>query len=201
MKKLLAIVFAIVLTFSMATIAFAADKATITANNGSADVDVKVLIEAGVFDPNDPSNPDYPNRPGPGNPDDVNPDSKAAVYKIDIDATDAEFKYTFDSDYDTSSRTYKNGKWNKDTANIKVINSSNTAVNVSAKWKNNGVKNGVTGTLSNTSFDLKSAVNTPANAIPSANIGVKIDKNNVPTVYDNFTLDSVTVTIKGINLA
>ena len=200
MRKFLATVLALVLALSMATVAFAADKATVTANNTSADVDVKIVIEAGVFDPNDPSNPDYPDGPGPGNPDDVNPDSKAAVYRIDIDATDAEFKYTFDSNYDAGSRTYKNGKWNKESANIKVVNSSNTAVNISAKWKNNGVKNGVTGTLSNTNFNLKSGVNTPANGIPSNNIGVKIDKNNIPTVYEDFVLDSITVTIKGINL-
>lgn len=199
MRKFLAIVLALVLALSMATVAFAADKATVTANNESADVDVKVVIDSSTFDkPTDPNDPDYPD--GPGDPDDVNPDSSIAVYRIDIDATDAEFKYTFDSNYDAGSRTYKNGKWNKESANIKVTNSSNTAVNISAKWKNNGVKNGVTGTLSNTNFNLKSGVNTPANGIPSNNIGVKINTSNVPTVYDDFVLDSVTVTIKGINL-
>ena len=199
MRKFLAIVLTLVLALSMATVAFAADKATVTANNDSADVDVKVVIDSSTFDkPTDPNDPDYPD--GPGDPDDVNPDSSIAVYRIDIDATDAEFKYTFDSKYDAGSRTYKSGSWNKDSANIKVVNSSNTAVNISAKWKNNGVKNGVTGTLSNTNFNLKSGVNTPANGIPSNNIGVKIDKTNVPTVYDDFVLDSVTVTIKGINL-
>ena len=199
MRKFLAIVLALTLALSMATVAFAADKATVTANNESADVDVKVVIDSSTFDkPTDPNDPDYPD--GPGDPDDVNPDSSIAVYRIDIDATDAEFKYTFDSNYDAGSRTYKNGKWNKESANIKVTNSSNTAVNISAKWKNNGVKNGVTGTLSNTNFNLKSGVNTPANGIPSNNIGVKINTSNVPTVYDDFVLDSVTVTIKGINL-
>lgn len=198
MKKVFAIVLALALALSMATIAFAADKATITENNGSADVDVRIIIDSSTFDkPTDPNDPDYPD--GPGNPDDVNPDSSIAVYKIDIDATAAEFKYTFDSEYDTTSRTYKNGSWNKTTADIKVANSSNTAVKVTAAWVNGGVKSGVTGTLTNTSFNLASGVNT--SSAPSNNIKVAIGAKDIPTVYENFTLDSVRVTIQGITLA
>lgn len=196
MKKILAIVLALALALSMSTVAFAA----ITENNGSEDAEVKVVINSDAFKaPTDPEDPDYPD--GPGDPDDVNPDSKLAVYKVDIDATEAVFEYTFDADYNTETHQYDGGSWTNLTAPIKVSNHSNTAVNVTAAWKdggNSGSLNNVNAALSNTSFQLVSAVNTDKDNAPSDSITVTIE-DTVPSVYNNFTLDFVTITIAGTN--
>lgn len=197
MKKIVAIMLALALVFAMSTVSFAA----IQVNNGSEDAEVKVVINSDVFHPTDPDDPDYPD--GPGDPDDVDPDSKIAVYKVDIDATGAVFEYTFDSNYNTETHQYDSGSWKNLTAPIKVTNHSNTAVNITAAWKdggNSGSLNNVNATLSNNEFQLASAVNTGTaeNPVPSNDITVTIE-DTVPSVYNDFTLDYVTITIEGTN--
>ncbi|MCH5189435.1 MAG: hypothetical protein J1F37_02620 [Oscillospiraceae bacterium] len=200
MKKIVAIMLALALVFAMSTVSFAA----IQENNGSEDAEVKIVIKSDVFNaPTDPDDPDYPD--GPGDPDDVNPDSKVAVYKVDIDASKAVFTYTFDSEYDTESHQYNKGSWDKLSAPITVTNHSNTAVKITADWKENGNSgslNNVSATLSNKEFNLGSSVNTGTeeNPVPSNDITVTIE-DTVPSVYTGFTLDYVTVTIAGINMA
>ena len=206
MKKIVAIMLALALVFAMSTVSFAA----ITENNGKEDAEVKVIINSDVFNPptdpgDDPDNPDPDYPDGPGDPDDVNPDSKLAVYKVDIDARDAEFKYTFSNNYNTETHQYDSGSWDSLTAPITVTNHSNTAVKVTAAWKdggNSGTLNNVKATLSENVFNLASSVNTGTeeNPVPSKDIIVTIE-DTVPSVYTGFTLDYVTITIEGINMA
>ena len=125
MKKLLAIALALVLALSMATVAFAAnaqrtEPETVTENNGTADAEVWVLIDEGTL---------------PEDPEDVDPEGDDVVYSVSIDATAADFTYTFDKDYDAATHKYKGGTWNKESANIVVTNDSNTKVGISAAWK------------------------------------------------------------------
>ena len=209
MRKFLAIVLALMLALSMATIAFAATatetaNATIEANkdnpltedNNSADAEVKVKLI---------------NDKLPDNPQDVDPDDEEnVVYAVDIDAKGAVFTYTFDANYNTTTHQYEDGSWDKLSDVIKVTNHSNTSIDITAVWKENGVTgvevdataktaklNNVTATLSNTEFDLASAVNAAENAAPTANIGVAIS-DTIPTVFsDEFALNYVTITIAG----
>ena len=206
MKKIVAIMLALALVFAMSTVSFAA----ITENNGEEDAEVKVIINSDVFNPptdpgDDPDNPDPDYPDGPGDPDDVNPDSKLAVYKVDIDARDAEFKYTFSNNYNTETHQYDSGSWDKDQATITVTNHSNTAVKISASWKQTaGFLNNVQGHIAegDEEFYLASSVNTGTeeNPVPSKDITLTVD-DTVPSTYTTFTLDYVTITISGVNMA
>lgn len=193
MKKLLAIVLALTLALSMATVSFAATITNDTPDLTDSSSEVKVIVKNGTL----PENPEDIDPNGP------NPD--AIVYKVDIDATGAVFTYTFDANYNPDTHQYEGGNWDKSNDVITVSNHSNTGIDVTAEWKENGVAgvvvnaaaktatlNNVTSTLSNTEFKLDSAVN--KTDAPSNDIGVAVA--NIPTVFEGeFTLNYVTVTI------
>ena len=193
MRKLLAIVLALALALSMATVTFAATITNETPDLTDSSSEVKIIVKNGTL---------------PENPEDIDPNGpnpEAIVYKVDIDATGAVFTYTFDANYNTTTHQYEGGNWDKTNDVITVSNHSNTGIDVTAVWKENGVAgvvvdaaaktatlNNVTSTLSNTEFKLDSAVN--KTDAPSNDIGVAVA--NIPTVFEGeFTLNYVTVTI------
>lgn len=215
MKKLLAIVLALVLALSMTAVAFAAnadrtdpDPNKVTSNNGTATGEVWVLIEKENL---------------PDEPEDVDPDDDDVVYSVSIDATAADFTYDFGENptYDPNTHKYVAGEgagWTSPTsADIIVTNDSNTSVAISAAWKTgeegvtvadaSATKNDVKATLSNTTFNLKSAVNvekSDAYATNSTNgianaISVAIDTSTVPSTLDNFILNKVVITVTGLS--
>ena len=212
MKKLLAIVLALVLTLSMATIAFAAnDKrtdpnpnvidvdlsegATLTDENNSAKGEVWVLIDEGTLpDDAEDIDPEGPNK------DDI-------VYNVVIDATAADFTYKFDKNYNPATHKYEGGEWQTPkSAPITVTNNSNTSISVTADWETGGEKNAVkanltiAGTDDNKTFTLPSAVNKATDdATLTKDITVTIDDTTIPSTFDDFVLDNVVITIAGIN--
>ena len=216
MKKLLAIVLALVLALSMSAIAFATNEArqepeAVTTNNDEAEAEVWVLIKKDNL---------------PDDADDVDPDDDDnVVYSVSIDATAADFTYDFGENptYDPATHKYvasSDGGWKTPTnADIIVTNDSNTSVAISAAWKTgetdvtvddlSATKNDVKATLSNTTFDLKSAVNvekSDAYATNSTNgianaISVAIDTSTVPSTLDNFILNKVVITVQGLPVA
>lgn len=189
MKKVLAITLALVLALSMATIAFAANPAPIETNNGSANAEVWVRIDKDDL---------------PDDAEDVDPDGEDVVYYVEIDASDAEFTYTFDSaTYNPDTHLYEGGSWDKETADIIVTNNSNTSINVTAAWKDNGGKlNNVEATLTDTTTPIKlpSAVNKPVGDT-SLDATITVTLTNYddvpPSALEDFRLDYVTITIAG----
>lgn len=191
MKKLVAIVLALALVFTMSAIAFAAasdtTKQTVTAegSDGEADVLVKVILDDDSIPPEDQ----------PQDPSDVDP--KYATYSVTIDAKDVVFTYTINDikSYDPATHTYKDGSWDKNNGNIVVTNDSNTSITVTPSWKNSvDTNNGVKATLNTASLNLGSAVD--VEGVVSGNINVSIDEK-APTVSENFTLATVVLTIAG----
>ena len=189
MKKLLAIVLALVLALSMTAVAFAANPDPIESNNGTANAEVWVRIDKDEL---------------PDDAEDVDPDSDDVVYYVEIDASDAEFTYTFDSaSYDPETHLYNGGSWDKESADIIVTNNSNTSINVTAAWKDNGGElNNVKATLTDTTTPIKlpSAVNKAVgDASLDATITVTLTNYDdvPPSTLEDFRLDYVTITIAG----
>ena len=165
MKKILASVLALVLIVCMSVPVFATD---ITTLPGEDTGDVEILVA--------------------GNAD--------TVYKVVLDWDSLDFTYTFDSDdiWDPDTHTYGNddANWDKTTANIVVTNHSNEDVAIAAEI-DTATTNGVTATLGNTAFNLDTAVGTEVTDAPADTIGVEI--SGVPTIEEDFTLGTSTVTV------
>lgn len=174
MKKILSIVLAIAVLATFSVSAFAA---TVTTVPGTDANDVVVKIDS------------------------TSADNLEKVYSVDVAWDSLDFTYTFDSTdkntWDPSTHTYTEANdgttnWDKTTANIKVTNHSNEAVGVAAAI-NTATKNGVTAALSNATFDLATGVGLTYDTAATNTIGVEI--TGVPTVEEDFTIGTITVTI------
>ena len=179
MKKILSIVLAIAMIFALSTTAFAATTKTdedLGAGATSTNA-VDVIIDASST----------------SNIEDV--------YSVDVAWDALDFTYSFSDDatneWDPETHTYgdanyTDANWDKTTANIVVTNHSNEPVDVVATM-DNAVKYGVTTTLTNASFELATGEGrTPAEA---DNNTIVVDIKGVPTVEENFTIGTITVTI------
>lgn len=189
MKKLVALLLAVVLTLSVSVIAFAEtasgnDKATVK-QQGDADADVLVKITNEDTDPEDKDQ----------NPEDVDPDR--ATYSVEIDASGVVFTYKISdiSAYDPATHTYP-GSWDKQTGDIAVKNDSNTSITVTPAINGDATTHGVTASLvnGNTPLSLGSAVGTSAGV--SGTIAVSIE--GTPDIAEDYTLTTVTLTIAGV---
>ena len=180
MKKILALVLALMLVFSTSIIAFADQE--VTSNDGTSDSSVKVEIVPSTWT---------------GDYTDVDP--TGATYDIDIDLLEVTFKYTFGA-YDSDNHTYANTGWDKTTADITVKNHSNTSIKVEAAFNGAVTANGVTASLTKASIaKIESAVGKAATdeATPKDTITVAID-GAVPTTTTGYQLTTVRLTITGL---
>lgn len=179
MKKILSIVLAIAIIAAFSITAFAApaktDKGLTAGETSTNTVDVKI--------------------------DATSAENLDKVYSVDVAWDSLDFTYTFDqtaeNTWNPENHTYTedgnaNANWDKTTANIIVTNHSNEDVAVAAAI-DNATKNGVTTTLSNASFDLDTGVGLTYDTADSETIGVAIA--GVPSVEDEFTIGTITVTI------
>lgn len=180
MKKILALVLALMLVFSTSMVAFAA-----TVNNGEGDstgnVDVEIKSNGITSDLNDV-------------------DSDEATYSVDIDLKDYTFTYTLGA-YNTSTHAYNTGDWDETTASVTVKNHSNTSLDVSAKFAATSTitseKSGATATLDKASDTVDSAVGTENTDATTPNKTFTVTISGAPTVLDNYNLDTLTLTIAG----
>lgn len=179
MKKILSIVLAIAILAALSVNVFAASAKTdsdLTAGQTSTNnVDVKI-------DADSKENIDV-------------------VYAVDVEWEALDFTYSFSDDttneWDPATHTYGSTEyadtnWDKTTANIVVTNHSNEPVDVAATI-DNAVKYGVTTTLSNASFELVTGEGLTYDTADAETIGVAI--KGVPTVEEDFTIGTITVTI------
>ena len=122
------------------------------------------------------------------------------VYKVDIQWDSLNFKYTAGDDavasWNPDEHLYVpagTAAWNKNSANITVINHSSEAVSINASI-DNATKNGVTANIGNGVFDLASAVGTTVADAPKNTITVNI--TGVPeTNVAEFDIGTVTVAV------
>lgn len=185
MKKLLAILLAVVLTLTMAVVVFAANDVTSDGGTDTGNVDVDIKKPG-----------DMPNT-SDDDLDDVDP--RDATYRIDLTGIDGlTFEYTH-GNYNADTMKYENGSWTSETSKtIKVENRSNTTVGISAKFPSSAdsaTKDGVTATLTNNVFDLKSAVD--ETTAPNNTITVAV--TGAPEVATAYTVNTITLTVTGKN--
>ena len=114
------------------------------------------------------------------------------VYKVDVEWDSLVFNY-IDAIWSPDDLAY-NGTWEGEKERfIKVTNSSNAPVYVSADKSGDFEVNGVKITIDNTSFTLASALTTGAAVSDSIKVTLD-DENSMPTA-DNFTVTTITLTI------
>lgn len=116
-----------------------------------------------------------------------------AKYKVVVAWQSLTFTYTA-GEWDTTNHTYgEDGQWDKESADITVTNHSNWGVVYTPSWTNSGAKNGVTATLSVTEATKIAAC--PEGATDAPNGTVTVTVSGVPTVNEEFTLDTVKIEI------
>ncbi len=136
MKKLLTLILALALVASVSVTAFAAEPdATLIGDDNSASVDVYVTYE------------DTTNTP--------------TVYSVDVEWQEMNFTYVSAGTLVWKPETHEyeqqtTGAWETKSADIKVTNHSNAAVDVTVTYTANGTT-GVTGTITNGTFTLETA--------------------------------------------
>ena len=183
MKKLIAILTAVVIAAMAVIPAFA--ETTITTLPGQDTGEVKV----NVYDEHD--------------------QELTTVYYVVVSWDDLTFTFNFDGDntevvWDPTTHKYMNGSseatgtWAAATKNVTVTNHSNAAVAYAAKFTNDAVvseaKNGVTATLEDQGTGtLITAEGTAVSAAPAAQYSVTV--SGTPTTKEAFTVDTITVAI------
>ena len=183
MKKLIAILTAVVIAAMAVVPAFA--ETTITTLPGQDTGDVYV----NVYDEND--------------------HELTTVYYVVVEWDDLTFTFNFDGTnaevvWNPETHKYMNGSseatgsWAVATKNITVTNHSNAAVAYAAKFTNNALvseaKNGVTATLEDQGTGtLITAEGTAPTAAPSNKYTVTV--SGTPTTKEAFAVDTITVAI------
>ena len=167
MKKFFAIALALVLTLALSVTSFAA----ITAANDTATKDVTAKYVAPTY--------------------------SADVYGVDVEFGKMEFTYTAAAQgtWDPATHTYLESAiayWTPDGNTVKVTNHSNVAITVTVAYANAEGVEGVTGTVTNGTFNLDAGVagayDAAANDTAILNLEGEIDQ-----AYD--AIGTVTVSI------
>ena len=167
MKKFFAIALALVLTLALSVTSFAA----ITAVDGTATKDVTAKYVAPTY--------------------------SADVYGVDVEFGKMEFTYTAAAQgtWDPDTHTYIESAiayWTPDGNTVKVTNHSNVAITVTVAYANAEGVEGVTGTVTNGTFNLEAGVagayDAAANDTAILNLEGEIDQ-----AYD--AIGTVTVSI------
>ena len=184
MKKILAVVLALVIMSAMSLNVFALPV------NEDKDLTVGVLDDNGT--PDDPTD------------DIVMTDSTVeVVYSVALSWEELSFNIVVEDSesvmWDAEDRVYDitNAAWEKDSATIIVTNNSNISLGVAVAFSNTtktATKNGVTATITNSDTVLASAVGTAGGAAPSVEYTVNITSEVPASVPElNFTVDTITV--------
>ncbi len=172
MKKIIAIVLSLALVSCMSIAVFAAeekDENLEAVGSSTSNVDVKV----------------------------EGTESIETVYYVTVDWDSLDFAYSFDdsNEWNPQNHTYTKTSdvsgWDKESANIQVINHSNAGVKVNAAI-DQPTKNGVTAALDNAAFDLATGVGLTFDTADKDTIAVNV--SGIPTVETDFTIGTVTVT-------
>lgn len=172
MKKLLSVLLALTLVLSMSMTAFAADTSPKTGvgDNGSAEISVNGTYEAGS--------------------------SATEVISVDISWGAMDFTYTGASDgtWNPSDHSYTGSTeagWTASGNEITVTNHSNAGVTASLSFT--ASVEGITGTFSNESLNLATAVGTTYEAAPNGTSTFTITGGQIDA---DQTLGTITVSIK-----
>ena len=131
--------------------------------------------------------------------------SHTDVYSVTVEWDVLDFTYSFHGSetWNPETHTYSTssaGSWDKTSADIKVTNHSNKAVQINSTFVTaNGVSstvNGVTAQLTNASFELAAGeLNKYAEA---DNKTIKVTVDGTPTKTSEFKLDTVRVTVSAV---
>ena len=189
MKKLLVILLALTLVFTMSVSVFAAGL-------GSESGTVGVIIDS-----DGDGTPDSEE-----DPEDIDP--AANVYSVNVTWEDLDFMYS--GTWDPESAKYTNGTWKTElddhwiadnSQTIRVENRSNAAVNVSAEMDTTQ-KNGVSAALSTNASGVVLGSAAVENAIvdglgPNVTFTVTVSGN--PTVSAGFNVGQITVRFVAAN--
>ncbi len=172
MRKLISAILVLALVATLSVTAFAADN-TLTGSNNSDEIDVNVTYQDGTTQP--------------------------AIYSVDISWENMNFTYAAEGAmiWDPATHEYQNqtsGGWENETAEIKVTNHSNAAVNVTVSYAAAG-NSGVTATVTNGSFSLPSAEGKTVNDASLANTAT-LTVSGTPSNKEANNLKVGTVTVK-----
>lgn len=176
MKKFFALALALALTLALAVTCFAAYTPTMDALSDEATQNVKVTYVAGG--------------------------TSAEIYAVDVVFDEMNFTYTAASEgtWDPETHTYKNidaAEWNKTSANIKVTNHSNVALDVTVSYaKDAGYTGAVAPSITNGEFELARATEGSDFAdAPTATATLNIGAGVPVAGNENLKIGTVTVTI------
>lgn len=184
MKKLMALILAVVMVSVFSVSAFATD--VTPQGDGEKDVQANVVDKDGQdIDDEDPK--------------------ITKVYHVVITWESLEFTFKAeqaaeDLIWDSENHKYSNltGEWQNNTGRkLTITNHSNATVGYAANFDNGtktgAVKNGVTSALTGTDGTLATAVGTLPEEAPNYTYTVAV--SGTPTVLDTFTVDTITVTL------
>ena len=179
MKKLIALLMALILVISRSATVFA-DEAT--SDGEVLSNKVTVIIDSSSV------------------PDDV--------FYVVVNWNSLNFTYSFGDRpvWNPEEHVYETkgeGYWDKQEAGISVTNHSNVAISATAKFANNSTEatvNNVTATLSNASFQLNAAVaGSPYDAADSKTVALAISGEPDAGTRGNFEISTISITIAKVS--
>lgn len=180
MKKLVAILTAVVMAALLVVPSFAATSITVLPGSDNKDVIVNVL--------------------------DNNDEQLTVVYKVDVEWESLEFTFNFDGSktevlWNPDTHQYEKdgaaatGTWDRTTAKVTVKNHSNADVKATALFDTakSSTKLGVTATIAEDEQTIANAEGTAVADAPKAEYTVTV--TGTPTTMNQFTVDTITVSI------